>query len=45
MFTGKAKTMSEYLEGLPPDRREVVSKVRSVIKTHVPKGYEASHKK
>jgi uncharacterized protein YdhG (YjbR/CyaY superfamily) len=40
MFTGKAKTVSEYLEGLPPERREVVSKVRSVIKKHLPKGYE-----
>ena len=42
MFGGKAKTVNEYLDGLPPERREVVSKVRSVIKKHLPKGYEES---
>jgi hypothetical protein len=40
MFTGTAKTVSEYLDGLPRDRREVVSKVRRVIKKHLPKGYK-----
>lgn len=42
MFTGKAKTVAEYLEQLPPERRAVVSKVRQVVKAHLPKGYRES---
>ena len=42
MFTGKAKTVSEYLKQLPPERRAVVSKVRSVVKEYLPKGYRES---
>jgi uncharacterized protein YdhG (YjbR/CyaY superfamily) len=42
MFQGKAKTVSEYLKALPPERRAVVSKVRGVVKKHLPKGYEES---
>ena len=42
MFTGKAKTVGEYLKQLPPERRAVVSKVRNVVKEHLPKGYEES---
>ncbi len=50
MFNGKAKTVAEYLDALPPERRAVMSKVRSVIKKDLPKGYhievyEASRKK
>jgi hypothetical protein len=40
MFQGKAKTVTEYLDALPPERRAVVSKVRSLVKKHLPKGYK-----
>lgn len=40
MFQNKAKTVGEYLDGLPPERRAVVRKVRSLVKKHLPKGYE-----
>ena len=40
MFGNKARTVSEYLKGLPPDRRSVVSKVRGVVRKHLPKGYK-----
>src|SRR5688572_15795635 len=39
MFQNTAKTVSEYLAALPEDRRAVVSKLRSFVKTHLPKGY------
>ena len=35
-----ASTVSEYLEGLPSDRREAVSVVREVILANLPDGYE-----
>ena len=40
VFQGKAKTVGEYLDALPPERRTVVSKVRSLVKKHLPKGYQ-----
>jgi uncharacterized protein YdhG (YjbR/CyaY superfamily) len=40
MFASKAKTVSEYLKALPPERRAVVSKVRGVVKKHLPRGYK-----
>lgn len=40
MSQGKGKTVSEYLAALPPERRAVVSKVRSFVKKHLPKGYK-----
>jgi uncharacterized protein YdhG (YjbR/CyaY superfamily) len=40
MFQGKATTVSEYLNALPEDRRKVVSKLRSFVKKHLPKGYK-----
>jgi len=40
VFQGKAKTVGEYLDGLPPERRTVVSKVRALVKKHLPKGYQ-----
>ncbi len=40
VFKGKAKTVSEYLGALPPERRAVVSQVRSLVKKHLPKGYK-----
>jgi hypothetical protein len=35
-----AKTVSEYLEALPEDRRAAINAVRKVILQHLPKGYE-----
>lgn len=35
-----AGTVAEYLAELPEDRREAISKVRAVIRKHLPKGYE-----
>ncbi|MCA9387903.1 MAG: DUF1801 domain-containing protein [Candidatus Andersenbacteria bacterium] len=35
-----AKTVTQYLQELPEDRRKEVEKVRRVILTHLPKGYE-----
>jgi uncharacterized protein YdhG (YjbR/CyaY superfamily) len=35
----KAKTPSEYIKSLPAERRQAISKVRRVIKKHLPKGY------
>jgi hypothetical protein len=40
MFQGKAKTVSEYLGGLPPERRKIVSQLRSFVKKHLPGGYK-----
>jgi uncharacterized protein YdhG (YjbR/CyaY superfamily) len=34
-----ATTVEEYLDGLPPERREVVSKVRNAIRKKIPEGY------
>jgi Domain of unknown function (DU1801) len=38
-MTSGAKTIAEYLDSLPEDRRAVLSKVRSVIKKNLPKGF------
>lgn len=35
-----AKTVPEYLDSLPEDRRKALTKVRSVIRKHLPKGFE-----
>ena len=35
-----ASTVQEYLAELPAERRRVISKVRKVIRDHLPKGYE-----
>ena len=35
----KAKTVKEYLDGLPEERRKALAKVRSVIRKNLPKGY------
>lgn len=40
MFTTKAKTVPEYLVGLPADRKKLVSAARSLVRTHLPKGYK-----
>ena len=40
MFTNQAKTVSDYLAALPDDRRAIVSKLRTFVKKHLPKGYK-----
>ncbi len=40
MSVSSAATVVEYLRSLPDDRRKVISKVRSVIKKNLPKGYK-----
>ena len=35
-----AKTIEDYLNELPPDRKEAVATVRLVVLNHLPKGYE-----
>jgi len=42
MVQSKAKTVEEYLEDLPSERREVVAAVRKLVKKHLPKGYVES---
>lgn len=38
-MSGQSVTVSEYLEALPEDRRQVIAKVRAVIRKHLPKGF------
>ena len=40
MAKSNAKTVEEYLQELPEDRREVVSRVRDAIRQALPEGYE-----
>lgn len=40
MVQSKAKTVQEYLAGLPADRREAIAAVRKVILENLPPGYE-----
>jgi hypothetical protein len=40
MVQSKAKTVQEYLDELPEERRAVVSAVRDVVLRHLPKGYQ-----
>ncbi|HEY0995779.1 MAG TPA: DUF1801 domain-containing protein [Gemmatimonadaceae bacterium] len=40
MARSQASTVEEYLEELPPGRREVVAALRSLILTNLPAGYE-----
>lgn len=35
-------SVSEYVAGLPPDRKPAISAVRALIKKHLPKGYVES---
>jgi uncharacterized protein YdhG (YjbR/CyaY superfamily) len=39
MATSKAATVEQYLAELPADRREVVSKVRDLVRRNLPTGY------
>jgi len=36
----KAKTVQEYLDELPPDRREAIDEIRAFILENLPPGYE-----
>ena len=36
----KAKTVKQYLQELPDDRREAISAVREVMLKNLPKGFE-----
>jgi uncharacterized protein YdhG (YjbR/CyaY superfamily) len=40
MASSKAKTVKEYLDTLPAERKKVLSKVRSVVRKRMPKGYK-----
>ena len=40
MAHSEAQTADQYLAELPPDRREAISAVRSVILDHLPEGYQ-----
>ena len=40
MFQNPAKTVTEYLAALPPERQAVVKQLRSFVKRHLPKGYK-----
>jgi hypothetical protein len=39
VMQSSAKTPTEYLASLPPERRRELAAVRSVIKEHLPKGF------
>lgn len=39
MARSKAKTVKEYLDEQPADRRKEIAKVRSVVRKNLPKGY------
>jgi hypothetical protein len=39
MASSAAASVEDYLAELPPERSEVVAKVRGVIRKHLPKGY------
>lgn len=40
MVQSKAKTVAEYLDELPEERRAAIGKVRSVVKKNLPQGYK-----
>ena len=40
MAQSKAATVDEYLAELPEERRTVVAAVRTLVKRHIPKGYQ-----
>jgi hypothetical protein len=42
MVSSKASTVDQYLEELPPERREIISTVRNVILKNLPQGYAES---
>jgi hypothetical protein len=40
MVSSAATSVDAYLAELPPERREVIAKVRDFVRHHLPKGYE-----
>jgi len=40
MVTSSAKTVKEFLAGLPPDRRAAIGTVRDAVRARLPPGYE-----
>ena len=38
----QAKTVDEYIDGLPEDRKAAMNKLRKVIKKNIPKGFQES---
>ena len=40
-MTSSAETPEDYIDQLPNDRKQVVTKLNSLIKKHMPKGLEA----
>jgi uncharacterized protein YdhG (YjbR/CyaY superfamily) len=40
MVSSQAKTADEYIAELPAERREAISRVREVVRRHLPDGYE-----
>jgi hypothetical protein len=42
MVSSSAQTVKEYLEELPEERREVISRVRELILINLPEGYQES---
>jgi hypothetical protein len=38
--TKPTKTVAQFLKALPPDRRRELSRVRTALKKHLPKGFE-----
>ena len=40
MFDGKSKTVAQFLDALPADRRAVANEVLKLVRKNVPKGYE-----
>ena len=42
MVSSAAKTVDEYLAGLPPERAAVVSAMRDFVNAHLPSGYRES---
>ena len=40
MASSNAATVKEYLDGLPDDRRKTIAAARSLVRKHLPKGYQ-----
>jgi hypothetical protein len=36
----KAKTVPEYIESLPPERKQIINAIRKVILKNLPKGFQ-----
>ncbi len=43
MKTTGITTVAEYLESLPEDRRKTITKVRALVKKHIPEGYKETY--